>query len=155
MKECAEKEGILPQPRSMLISSFVLPIGTIITPLISFYSKPGLLCKKIHRFVLYTPRNCFDNFVQSAVYARRQGDETPNPSVVAETMKLISNSSYGSQIMDCSRHTVTKYLTDAKTHCAFNSKKFKWLNQMINCMRWDLSSQKLRTENQSLWGSLS
>ena len=57
---------------------------------------------------------CFDIFVQSAVDARRQGDENPNSSVVADTMNLLANSSYGYQIMYCSRHTVTKYLTDEK-----------------------------------------
>ena len=57
--------------------------------------------------------------------AHRQGDENPNSSVVAETMKLLANSSYGYQIMDRSRHTVTKYLNDKKTHIAINSKLFK------------------------------
>ena len=116
MREYAEKEKIMAQHKRMLISSFVLTNGTIITPLLLFYSKLGLVCKKIHRFVQYTPRKCFNNFVQSAVDARRQGDENPNSSVVAETMKLLFNSSYGYQIMDRSRHTVTKYLTDEKTH---------------------------------------
>ena len=40
-------------------------------------------------------------------------------------MKLLANSSYGYQIMDRSRHTVTKYLTDEKNHSAINSKMFK------------------------------
>ena len=64
--------------------------------------------------------------------ARRQGDENPNSSVVAETMKLLANNSYGYQIMDRSRHTVTKYLTDEKTHSAINSKMFKRLNHITN-----------------------
>ena len=58
MKEHAEKEGIMPQPRKILISSFILTNGTIITPLLLFYLKLGLVCKKIHRFVQYTPRKC-------------------------------------------------------------------------------------------------
>ena len=114
MKEYAEKEGIMPQTRRMLISSFFLTNGTIITPLLLFYSQLGLFCKKIHRFVQYSPRKCFDIFVQSAVDARRQGDEKPNCNVAAETLRLLSNSSYGYQIMDRSRNTVTKYLTDQK-----------------------------------------
>ena len=93
MREYAEKENIMAQPRKMLISSFILTNGTIITPLLLFYLKLALVCKKIHRFVQYTPRNCFNNFVQSAVDARPQGDENPNSSVVAETMKLLANSS--------------------------------------------------------------
>ena len=132
MREYAEKENIMTQPRRMVISSFVLTNGTIITPLLLFYLKNGLVCKKVHRFVQYTPRKCFNNFVQSAVDARRQGDENPNSSVVAETMKLLANNSYFYQIMDRSRNTVTKYLTDEKTHSAINSKIFKRLNHITD-----------------------
>ena len=114
MKEYAEKEGIMPRPRRMLISSFILTNGNIITPLFLFYLKLGLVCKKVHRFVQYTHRKCFNNFVQSAVDARRQGDENPKSSVVPETMKSLANCSYGYEIMDRSRHTVTKYLNDEK-----------------------------------------
>ena len=125
MKEYAEKEGIMSQPRRLLISSFHLKNGTIITPLLLFYLNLGLECKKFHRFVQYTPKKSFSSFVQSAVNARRQGDKNPNSSVVAETMKLLANSSYGYQIMDRSRHTVTKYLNDEKTDSAINNKNFK------------------------------
>ena len=116
----------------MLISTFNLTIGTNITPLLLFNLKLGLVCKKIHRFVQYTPRNCLNNFVQSAVDARRQLDENPISSVVAETMKLLVKSSYGYQIMDHSQHTVTKYLTDEKTHSAINSKLFKRLDHITD-----------------------
>ena len=112
MKQYAEKEKIMVQPRKRLISSFLLTNGTIITLLLLFYLKLGLVCKKSQRFVHYAPRKCFNNFVLSAVDARRQGDKNPNSSVVAETMKLLANSSYGFQIMDRSGHTLTKYLTD-------------------------------------------
>ena len=72
----------------------------------------------------------FNNFVQSTVDARRQGDENPNSSVVADAMKLLVNNSYGYQIMDRSRHTVTKYSNDEKTHSALNSNMFKRLNHI-------------------------
>ena len=113
----AEEEKLLSQPRKMLISSFTLQNGTLITPLLLFYLQLGLVCTKIHHFVEYTPKKCFNTFVQSAVDARRQGDENPKSSVVAETMKLLANSSYGYQTMDRSRHTVTKYLSDEKNTC--------------------------------------
>ena len=132
MKEYAEKEGIMPQPRRMLIPSFILTKSTIINPLLLFYLKIGLVCREIQRFVHYIPRKCFNSFVQSAVDARRQGDKNPNSSVVAETMKLLANSSYGYQIMDRSRHTATKYLSDEKTHRAINSKLFKRPNHITD-----------------------
>ena len=134
MKIYAEEEKLLSQPRKMLIPSFTLQNGTLITPLLLFYLQLGLVCTKIHRFVEYTTKKCFNSFVQSAVDARRQGDENPNSSVVAETMKLLANSSYGYQIMDRSRHTVMKYLSDKKTHAAINSKLFKNLDHMNNSL---------------------
>ena len=66
MKECAEKEGIMPQPRRKLISSFHLRIGTIITPLLLYYLHLVLECTKTHQFVQYTPKKCVSSFVQSA-----------------------------------------------------------------------------------------
>ena len=134
LREDAEKENIMPQPWRMLLSSFILLNGTIITPLLLFFLKLGLVCKKIHRLIQYTPRKCFNNFVQSAVDARRQGDENSNSSVVAETMKLLANSVYVLQIMDRSLHTVTKYRTVEKTYIAISSKIFRPLNHITDQM---------------------
>ena len=49
-------------------------------------------------------------------------------------MKLVANSSYGYQIMDRTRHTVTKYLTDEKTHASILSKLFKKLDHVNNSL---------------------
>ena len=112
----------------MLISIFNLEIGTVITPLFNFYLGLGLQCTKIYSFVQYSPRKCINNFVQPVVDARREGDENPLSGVVAETMKLLGNFSYGYQIMDRSRHTIIKCLNDEKTHKAINELLFKRLN---------------------------
>ena len=100
MKNYAIENEMLKHPQRMLISSFKLGNGTVITPLFNFYLELGLQCTKIYRFVQYSPRKCFNNFNQSVVDARREGDENPLSGVVAETMKLLGNSSYGYQIMD-------------------------------------------------------
>ena len=134
MKNYAEEEKFLSQPRKTLISSFTLQNGTLITPLLLFHLHLGLVCTKIHRFVEYTPKKCFNSFVQSAVDARGQGDENPNSSVVAESMKLLASGSYGYQILDRSRHTVRKYLSYEKTHAAISSKLFKKLDHMNNSL---------------------
>ena len=128
MKTYAEENDLLKQPQRMLISSFKLSNGTLITPLFKFYLNLGLQYTKIQRFVQYTPRKVLSNFVQSVVDARRAGDENPLSGVVAETMKFLGNSSYGYQIMDKSKHTMAKYLGDKKTHKAINNQFFKRLN---------------------------
>ena len=67
MEEYAEKEGIMSQPRKMIISSFHLKSGFVITPSLLYYLHLGLECTKIHQFFQYTPKKCFSSFVQSAV----------------------------------------------------------------------------------------
>ena len=90
----------------------------------------GLVCKKIYGFVEHNPVKHFKNFVQSFVNARRERDENPNSSVVAETMRLLANSSYGYHIMDCIRHIVTNHLSDDRKHGAINTKQFKRLDDI-------------------------
>ena len=105
MKTYAEENNLLKQPQRMLISSFKLTNGTLITPLFKFYLDLGQ----------YKTRKVFNSFVQSVVDARQAGDENPlSAGVVAETVKLLGNSSYGYQIMDRSKHTMTKNLETKK-----------------------------------------
>ena len=54
MKTYAEDEGIMSQPRKMLISSSTLQNGTLITPLLLFYLQLGLVVTNIRRLVLST-----------------------------------------------------------------------------------------------------
>ena len=54
---------------------------------------PYMYCTKIHQVVAYEGGYPFKDFVNSVVEARRNGDENPESSVVAETMKLIGKSS--------------------------------------------------------------
>ena len=131
MKTYMEEIDLFKQPQRMLISSFKLNNGTFITPLFNFYLDLGLQCTKICRFIQYTPRKVFKSFVQSVVDGRWAGDENPLSGVVVETMKLLGNSSYGYQIMDTSKHTMTKYLGDEKTHKAINNQFFKRLNIVV------------------------
>ena len=146
MKDYAEKEGLLYQPREMLISSFSLENGTLITPLLLFYLDLGLICKKIYRFVEFIPVKWFKNFVQSAANALREGGENPKSSFVAETINLLANSSYGYQVKDSSRHTVTKYLNDEKTYGAINTNFFKRLDH-INDQLYELKLAKSEFEH--------
>ena len=62
--------------------------------------------------------------------ASRRDDENLNSSVVAETMKLRAESSYGYQIMDWSQNIVKKYLIGEKTHAAINHRLFRKLDHV-------------------------
>ena len=132
MKTYAEEEGIVSQPRKLFISSFTLQNGPLVTPLPLFLSESSLVGSRLHRFIEYTPRTCFNSFVQSTVDAGRQKVGNTFSNIVAETMKLLANSFYGYQILDRSRQRVTKYLNDEKTHGAISSGVFKKLNHVNN-----------------------
>ena len=131
MKNYAEEEKLLSQPQKMLISSLKLQNETLIYPPLQFYLQLGLVCAP---------------FVQSAVDARRQGDENLNSSVIAETMKLLANSCYGYQIMDSSRHIITTFLTDGNTHSAIISKLFKKLD-LVNNLLYEVELAKAQIEH--------
>ena len=77
MKNYAFENEVFKYPQRMLTSSFKLEIRTVITPLFNFYLELGLQCTKIYRFVQYTPRKFLNNFVQSVVDERKEGDENP------------------------------------------------------------------------------
>ena len=110
------------------------PNGTLITPLIFLYLQLGLVLTKRHRFVEYAPNKCFKSFVESALDERKQVDENPTSSVVAEIKKLLAKSSYGYHLMDRSQYTVSKNLTDKKTHAGINSNHFKKLDHVNNAL---------------------
>ena len=67
IRNYAEEKRFLSQPRKMLISGFTLQNGALIAPLLLFYLQLRLVCTKIHRFVDFTLRKCFNRIVQSAV----------------------------------------------------------------------------------------
>ena len=124
MKEFAERQ------RKMLISSFKLDRGPIITPLLLFYLEKGVILRDVFWFLHCTPRRCFQFFVQNVVDAHREGDGNKESAVIAETMKLIGNSSYGYQIMYRSRHTNTKYVKGSQVDKLINNRFFKTLNEL-------------------------
>ena len=61
-------------------------------------------------------------------------------------MKLLAISFYDYQIMDRSRHTVKKYLSDEKTHAAINSELFKRLDHMNNSL-YEVELAKVEIEH--------
>ena len=61
-------------------------------------------------------------------------------------MKLLANTSYGYQIMDGSRHTVRRYLSDEKTRAAINTKLFNRLDH-INDQLYEVELAKSEIEH--------
>lgn len=68
----------------------------------------------VYQWVEYEPDACFQKFVTDISNSRREGDKNPDTAIIAHTMKLLGNSSYGSVIMNKEKHTPIKYSKDKK-----------------------------------------
>ena len=98
------------------------------------------------KYVQNTSSESFNSFVQSAVNARREGDENSHSRVMAETMKLLAFISNGYQIINRNQHTLTKDLNDEKAHIAINNKFFKRL-YYLNDRLYEIESVKNEVEH--------
>ena len=110
MQEYADSLGSMSRQRRMVISSFEVKNGTVITPVRLSNLELELICRKIYRIVQYTHVKAFNGFVQSTIDAQRQTKEDTDSSVNAKTMKIHAKISYGHQFIDRRCDSVTKYL---------------------------------------------
>lgn len=87
------------------------------TPLLKWYLEKGLEVTNIYQLVEFNAQRCFCNFVNEVSEARQQGDNDPNTSIIADTMKVIGNYGYGSLIMDKTKHRDIKNIQGENKAC--------------------------------------
>ena len=58
-------------------------------------------------------------------------------------MKLHANSSYGYQVLDRSRPSLTRYMNDEKTHAAIDNKMFK---RLVHINEWFYEAELVKSE---------
>ena len=121
----------------MLVRNSELMNGIMITPLLLFLLELDLVSTISYRFVKHTPVKCFRNFVHPVVGARGHGDENPNSSV-AETRKLLANSSEGYQIKDQSHHSDIRITLIMRTRMQLS---IKTVHESISYQRSTLRSK--------------
>ncbi|KAJ8298575.1 hypothetical protein KUTeg_022635 [Tegillarca granosa] len=77
----------------------------------------------------FKSKACFSKFVKEVSEARREGDKNPDTAIIADSMKLIGNSGYGSLIMDKTKHRSMKYVKGENKACLLvNKPTFRKLN---------------------------
>jgi hypothetical protein len=127
-------ENDLPtNPRKLLIGVMKAEKMLIATPLLKWYIEQGLKVTKIYQVVEFFPHACFRGFVHKVSQARRAGDIDESKAVLADTMKLIGNSAYGSMIMNKTKHkkiTFVEGYTDAAE--LVNTPDFEKLTEIDN-----------------------
>ena len=130
MKRYAEENGIMNQKRKSLIGSMFGQKILLITPLLKWYVQHGLKVTKIHQVVEYTPTACFREFGEKISDARRAGDADPDKKIVAETMKLKGNSSYGKTVTNKERHMDVVYCQENQVSRYLVDPSFRRCNQL-------------------------
>jgi hypothetical protein len=111
MQQHIIKNNLSQRPRRLLISAMKAEKILLATPLLIWYIKHGMKITKIHQVIEYNnPSHCFKDFVDDVTKARREGDLDPTKAVLADTMKLLANSAYGSFLMNKARYKDVYYV---------------------------------------------
>ena len=125
MRKFAEENGIMSQPRKLLIGSYFGQKILLSTDLIRWYIEHGLIVTKIYQCIEYIPRACFEPFAQMVSDSRRKGDRDPNCAILAQTYKLMGNASYGKTIENPSNYSHITYASGSSVSSKTNSPLFR------------------------------
>ena len=98
MQQHVKDQGLSEKPQRLLISGMKAEKILLSSPYLRWLLQIGLVVTKIYQVIEYAPKRCFSQFVQDVSNARRAGDIDEDKKMIAETMKLIGNSGYGSLI---------------------------------------------------------
>ena len=131
MTEYCSQNDIIFDYKKLLISGTSGSKMLLSTPLLQWYLKNNCEITKIYQIIEYQPKLAFRSFIETVTKYRLEGDRDPDKAIIGETYKLVSNSSYGSLLMDKSKHSNVKYLMDKSKVCKFiNSPVFKNMNTL-------------------------
>ena len=138
------------QPRRLLVGGMKARQILLATPLLQWYLKHGLVVTKIYQVVEFQQQRCFREFVKEVSDARRQGDTDQDTAIIADTMKVIGNSGYGSLIMDKTKHSEVKYVQGENETCLkINDPLFRnleCLDQEEQYYEVDMAKRKIRLD---------
>ena len=117
--------------KKLLISTNQAERILIATPLLRWYLKNNTEITQIYQIIEYQPKKCFKNFIDKVTKFRIEGDKNPDKAIIGDIYKLLSNSSYGSVLMDKTKHTNVRYLTSkSKMSKIINSSTFKAMEEL-------------------------
>ena len=71
---------------------------------LKWYLEHDLIITKFYKAIEYNKNVCFKELGESIADARRAGDADKSMEIIAKTMILIGNSSYGRCVMNKERH---------------------------------------------------
>ena len=101
------------------------------SPLLKWYISHGMEVTKIYTTVEFTPKKCFQSFIESLTEGRRLADAHPHLELHGKVNKNIGNHAFGSCILNKKKFTNVKYVqgVQAASKCV-NSKQFRKLTEL-------------------------
>ena len=131
MQHYSEQAGHSSDSRRLLIGGMSGKKIFLASNLLQWYLKKGLEVTEVYEVVEYKFKRCFTEFCNMITTARRQGDSDPSKEVLGETCKVLGNASYGSLLLDKTKHTNVKYVHDkTNAHLAVNNNLFKHMTEL-------------------------
>ena len=150
MQQHVERFELSKAPRRLLVGGMKGERLLLATPLLEWYLKHGMIVTNIYQVVEFKSQRCFKDFVQRVSDARRAGDTDPDTSIIADTMKVIGNSAYGSLIMDKTKHRDIKYVQGENQTCLkVNEPRFRkleCLDEEEEYYELELAKQKIKLD---------
>lgn len=131
MQDHIKSSNIKYRDRKLLVSDSQAREILLSTKLIQWYLKHGLRITKIHEVIEYVAKQPFTEFVKEITEKRKEGSRNPNKAVLAQTYKLIGNSSYGSMLMNKLKFEKTTIVAgEQNARERINSPNFIQLSQL-------------------------
>ena len=95
--------------KRLLISGLKAQKILLATPILQWYLKNKCQVTKIYQIIKFQSK---PSFIDKVTHHRIQGELEADKAIIGDTYKLISNSSYGSFLMNKSKHSNVRYLVD-------------------------------------------
>jgi G:T-mismatch repair DNA endonuclease (very short patch repair protein) len=130
MREYAELNGMLKQPRRNLINSFWARKMLITTPLLKWYMENGLVVPRVYQAIEMKPKRCFASIRDEIADHRRRADGDPAYKPTGESWKTLGNSLYGKTATNKLRHKDHKVVHDDAVQYLLNDRRFNRMEEV-------------------------
>ena len=132
MQEYAKQHNIKDIPCHLLIGSYFGKKIGLSTPLLKWYLEHGLVIAHIYRVIEYVLNAAFNSFMMQVTQAHLDGDHDKDKALIAETMKLIGNSSYSKLIMNKVKHHDIVYINESEIGAEIMDNHFYSFTELPN-----------------------
>ena len=133
MSEYCKQNDINFKHRKLLISGTKAKKILLATPLVKWYLNHNCEITDIYQVIEFQPKNTFTSFIEKVTENRLLGDKHKDKSIIGDTYKLLSNSAYGSVLINKTKHCNIKYLDNkGKVVKMINSINFKNLQAITD-----------------------